>query len=29
MTDLSARPVSAARHAERRLRFVTAASLFD
>jgi methylmalonyl-CoA mutase len=29
MTDLSARPVPAARHAERRLRFVTAASLFD
>jgi isobutyryl-CoA mutase len=29
MTDLSARPVDAARHAERRMRFVTAASLFD
>ena len=29
MTDLSARPVPAAHHAERRLRFVTAASLFD
>src|SRR4249920_3959775 len=29
MTDLSARPVSAAHRAERRLRFVTAASLFD
>src|SRR5512143_1374699 len=29
MTDLSARPVPAAHHAERRLRFITAASLFD
>jgi methylmalonyl-CoA mutase len=29
MTDLSARPTDAARHAERRMRFVTAASLFD
>ena len=29
MTDLSARPVQAAHHSERRLRFITAASLFD
>src|SRR5690349_24991937 len=29
MTDLSARPVPAAHHSERRLRFITAASLFD
>ncbi len=29
MTDLSARPVDTTRHAERRMRFVTAASLFD
>ena len=29
MTDLSARPGLAAQHSERRLRFVTAASLFD
>ena len=29
MTDLSARPASATHRAERRIRFVTAASLFD
>ena len=29
MTDLSARPVPTAHHSERRLRFITAASLFD